>query len=138
MLARTLLCLALATPAIAEEVNVYSYRQPELIDPLFDAFTERTGIEVNTVFLSKGMVERLQAEGKRSPADLAFTSDIGRLAALRGADVLQPVDSDALRASIPEAFRDPDGLWFGLTSRARGFMPRKIGSPRGPSRHTRI
>ena len=72
-------------------MNVYSYRQPELIEPLFDAFTRATGIAVNTVFLNKGMVERLKAEGKRSPADLAFTSDIGRLAALQAAGVLAPV-----------------------------------------------
>ena len=111
------LCAALA--AQADEVNVYSYRQPELIEPLFDAFTRATGIEVNTVFLNKGMVERLKAEGKRSPADLAFTSDIGRLAALQAAGVLAPVQSDYLTAQIPDAYRDRHGTWFGLTTRAR-------------------
>ena len=115
----TLLALVIAAPAIAEDVNVYSYRQPELIDPLFDAFTEKTGIRVNTVFMSKGMVERLKAEGRRSPADLAFTSDIGRLAALEEAEVLQPVESAALDANIPGEYRAPGGMWFGLTTRAR-------------------
>jgi iron(III) transport system substrate-binding protein len=109
----------LTAPALADEVNVYSYRQPELIEPLFDAFTIATGIEVNTVFLNKGMVERLKAEGKRSPADLAFTSDIGRLAALQAAGVLDQVKSDYLVAQIPAEYRDPDGTWFGLTTRAR-------------------
>ncbi len=109
----------LASPLLAQEVNVYSYRQPELVQPLFDAFTEKTGISVNSVFLNKGMAERLKAEGKRSPADLAFTVDIGRLSQLKAAGVLQPVHSDILDAAIPPAFRDPDGEWFGLTTRAR-------------------
>ena len=111
------LCTVLA--AQADEVNVYSYRQPELIEPLFDAFTRATGITVNTVFLNKGMVERLKAEGKRSPADLAFTSDIGRLAALQAAGVLAPVESDYLTTQIPDAYRGQHGTWFGLTTRAR-------------------
>jgi len=75
-LAATLVCTA--TTALAD-VNVYSYRQPELVEPLFSAFTEKSGIDVNVVFLAKGMVERLEAEGSRSPADLVFTVDISRL-----------------------------------------------------------
>ena len=67
-------------PAAAQgEVNVYSYRQPSLVKPLFDAFTEETGIKVNLVSASKGLVERLKQEGRNSPADLIFTVDIGRL-----------------------------------------------------------
>lgn len=121
MFARSLLAaatLAMAAPVAAQEVNVYSYRQPELVAPLFDAFTEATGIRVNVAFLSSGMTERLLAEGDRSPADLAFTVDIGRLAELKEAGVLQSVDSDVLNA-IPEQYRDPDGEWFALTTRAR-------------------
>ncbi|MGB0905347.1 MAG: iron ABC transporter substrate-binding protein, partial [Mangrovicoccus sp.] len=87
---------ALALPAFAAEVNVYSTRQPELVEPLFDAFTEETGIEVNTVFLSKGLVERLKAEGRRSPADLVFTTDISRLAEVVAADLTQPVLSESM------------------------------------------
>lgn len=109
---------AVAAPALAE-VNIYSYRQPELIEPLTDAFTERTGIETNVVFLKKGLLERLQAEGDRSPADLIFTVDISRLKAVADAGVTQPVKSDMLDANIPAEMRDPDGHWFGLTSRAR-------------------
>lgn len=100
-------------------VNVYSYRQPELIQPLFAAFTEKTGIKVKTVFLKKGMVERLQAEGRRSPVDIVFTVDIGRLSALKDAGVLQPVNSTALKKAIPARYRDPGSEWFGLTTRAR-------------------
>ena len=111
--------LPAATAAMAQEVNVYSYRQPELIQPLMDAFTEDTGIAVNVAFLTKGMVERLQAEGRRTPADLILTTDISRLAAIVNAGLAQPVDSAVLNANVPAELRDPDGEWFGLTSRAR-------------------
>lgn len=105
--------------AIAEDVNLYSYRQPELIQPLLDAFTEETGISTNVAFLNKGMVERLLAEGKRSPADVILTVDISRLAEAVDAGVTQPVVSETLLANVPEIYRDPDNRWFGVTTRAR-------------------
>ena len=111
--------LFLATPLLAAEVNVYSFRQPELLQPLFDAFTAQTGIAVNVAYVDKGLVERLVAEGDRSPADLVMTVDISRLAQLVDAGVTQPVTSDVLAANIPAEFRDPGNRWFGLTSRAR-------------------
>ena len=109
----------LALPALAEEVNVYSHRQPELIQPLVDAFTAQTGIAVNVAFVDKGMAERLTAEGARSPADLVLTVDIARLMQVVQADVIQPVQSPVLEANIPATLRDPGNLWFGLTARAR-------------------
>lgn len=118
MRATTALCLV-AAPALAQEVNVYSYRQPELLAPLTDVFTEATGIKVNVAFLEKGMVERLQAEGRRSPADLLFTVDVARLASLVEAGVTQPVTSDVLTQNVPAQYHDPDGQWWGLTTRAR-------------------
>ena len=111
--------LTLAAPTLADEVNVYSLRQPELIQPLLDAFTAETGIEVNVAHIDKGMVERLQNEGKRSPADVILTVDISKLAQVVDAGVTQPVASPLLDANIPAAFRDPDNHWFGLTARAR-------------------
>ncbi len=113
------LALMTATPLMAQEVNIYSHRQPELIQPLIDAFTAETGIAVNLAFVDKGMAERLVAEGDRSPADLVLTVDIARLMQVVEADVVQPVQSDVLEANIPETLRDPGDLWFGLTTRAR-------------------
>ena len=111
--------LSVAAPAIAQEVNIYSYRQPELIAPLTDAFTAETGIKVNVAYLSKGMIERLQSEGDRSPADVVLTVDISRLAAIVNAGLTQPVSSDTLTANVPAQYRDPDANWYGLTTRAR-------------------
>ncbi len=112
-------CLLGGAPALADEVNVYSHRQPELVQPLFDAFTAATGITVNVAFVEKGLTERLQAEGDRSPADLVLTVDIARLTEIVAAGVTQPVASALLDANIPAEFRDPAGHWFGLTARAR-------------------
>lgn len=109
----------IALPAVAEEVNVYSYRQPELIKPLTDAFTAETGIKVNVAYLKKGMIERLQAEGDRSPADVILTVDISRLAGVVNAGLTQPVDSETLKANVPADYRDPENHWYGLTTRAR-------------------
>ncbi|WP_204115125.1 Fe(3+) ABC transporter substrate-binding protein [Shimia biformata] len=111
--------LAIATPVLADEVNVYSYRQPELIKPLTDAFTAETGVKVNVAYLNKGMIERLQSEGDRSPADVVLTVDISRLAAVVAAGLTQPVESATLTANVPAQYRDPDNQWYGLTTRAR-------------------
>ena len=115
----TLALLVCSVPALAQEINVYSHRQPELIQPLVDAFTAETGIAVNVAFVDKGMAERLQAEGDRSPADLVLTVDIARLMQIVEAGVTQPVQSDVLEANIPAELRDPADQWFGITSRAR-------------------
>ena len=113
------LVAATAMTAEAADVNVYSYRQPFLVEPLFNAFTEKTGVKVNVVFAKKGLIERLKSEGAASPADLIFTVDIGRLLDAVRADVVEPVRTDALTANIPASLRDPDGHWYGLTTRAR-------------------
>lgn len=119
-----LACTVQAADA-ADEVNVYSYRQPFLIKPMFQRFTEETGIKVNTVFAQEGLVERLINEGDNSPADLIFTVDIGRLDGAVKSGVTQSVDSDVLKASIPAEFRDPNDQWFGLTNRARLILTAK-------------
>ncbi|WP_417675701.1 Fe(3+) ABC transporter substrate-binding protein [Roseibium sp.] len=109
-----------AAPALADgEVNIYSYRQPFLIQPLLDAFTEETGIKTNVVFSSKGLGQRIAAEGENSPADVMMTVDIGRLDGARALGIAAPIDSTVVSTNIPAEFRDPDGLWVGLTSRAR-------------------
>ncbi len=119
-LAAALVATAIAAPAWAEgEVNIYSYRQPELIAPLLDAFTAETGIETNVLFLDKGMVERMSAEGANSPADVILTVDIGRLDQAKTAGVVAPLADATIEANVPANLRDPEGGWFGLTMRGR-------------------
>ena len=100
-------------------VNIYSYRQPELIQPLLDAFTKETGISTEVLFLDQGLEDRMAAEGANSPADVVLTVDIGRLVNVKEKDVTQPVDDATVNANIPAEFRDPEGHWFGLTTRGR-------------------
>lgn len=110
----------LASAAVAQgEVNIYSYRQPPLIDPLLKAFTEKTGIKTNVVFAAAGLNERLAAEGQNSPADLLFTVDAGRLSEAKDAGLTQPVSSPLLTKAIPVPYRDPGNHWFGITMRSR-------------------
>ena len=124
-LALSLTLIMGSTLSFANEVNIYSYRQPFLIKPLFDAFTKQSGIEVNVVFAKKGLAERLVREGKNSPADLVFTVDIGRLNEVKEKGVVQAVSSSILTANIPTQYRDPDNQWFGLTTRTRSIYASK-------------
>ncbi len=103
----------------AEEVNIYSYREPQLIEPMLKAFTAETGIQVRLIFAKDGLVERLAAEGRNSPADLLLTNEFGLLVQAKAAGVTQGVSDDKLGGSIPAALRDPEGHWFALTRRAR-------------------
>ena len=107
-------------PAQADgSVNVYTYREPGLIKPLFDEFTSQTGIEVNVIFAKDGLEQRIKAEGDNSPADVLLTVDIARLQEAVDIGVTQPVDSEVLESTVPADLRDPDGHWHGVSMRAR-------------------
>ena len=111
---------ALVTPAIADgEVNIYSYREPKLIDPLLQAFTAKTGIKTNVVFATTGLIERMTAEGKNSAADVLLTNESGLLMQAVTAGVTAQLKSDVIDKAVPAALREPEGHWFALTRRAR-------------------
>jgi iron(III) transport system substrate-binding protein len=107
------------------KVNLYSTRQPDLINPVLDGFTRSTGIKANIVYVQKGLIERLKAEGANSPADAVLTVDIGELDNLQKAAVLQPMTSPLLKRNIPAHLTGPQGLWYALTMRARILMVSK-------------
>lgn len=109
----------MATSAIAAEVNVYSYRQPYLIEPILQNFEKDSGIKVNLIFDNKGLVERLKREGELSPADVVLTVDIKRVMDVVNAGLAQPVQSAVLEENIPAQYRDSNDQWFALTTRAR-------------------
>ncbi len=120
LLMAAVLLPVLAGPVHASgEVNVYSYRQPFLVEPLLQRFEADTGIKANVLTLDKGLVERIRMEGPLSPADVILTVDIGRLANAVEQGVTQEVRSAAIDANVPASLRDPDGHWIGLTTRAR-------------------
>ncbi len=114
------LALSVALPAFADEVNLYSSRHYDTDFTIFEAFTEATGITVNLIEASGDeLVARIQSEGVNSPADLFWTVDGGRLHMAVERDLFQPVQSDVLEARVPAGLRHPDGLFFGVTTRAR-------------------
>lgn len=114
--------LGLAAPQAAmaaEEVNVYSYRQPFLVEPMFNEFTQETGIKVNVKFAKKGLAESLAREGEYSPADVVLTTDISRLVELSDKKLVQAVDSNIIDENVPAQYRDSEEEWFALTLRTR-------------------
>lgn len=129
ILAITIIGAALSLPVVASaegEVNLYSARQENLIKPLLDDFTRDTGISVRLLTgRANELLQRLQLEGRNSPADVLITVDAGNLHQAKEAGVLSAIESDVLIERIPENFRDVDGQWFGLSLRARPIMYHK-------------
>src|SRR5215208_6801977 len=118
--AALLLAAMLAGPVAAGgTVDIYTYRQPDLIKPVLDAFTAQTGIATQVLFLDKGLEVRIAAEGENSPADVIMTVDISRLTAAKEKGILQPLVDETINRNISAEYRDPDGDWFGVTKRAR-------------------
>lgn len=123
--ATTLLLVLTIAPALAqtEVVNVYSARHYGAMEAVFATFTAETGIQVR---LSQGsaqaILERLRAEGSQTPADVYFTIDAGGLDLAAEEGLLQAVESEVLTTAIPEAMRDPENRWFGLSQRFRTIM----------------
>jgi iron(III) transport system substrate-binding protein len=111
--------LVAAVPASAQEVNLYTTREPGLIQPLIDAFTKSTGIKVNSIFVKDGLAERVAAEGAKSPADVLMTVDLGELLNLVDKGLTQPVASATLESAVPANLRGAKGDWFALSLRAR-------------------
>ena len=110
-----------ASPASqASEVNIYSARKENLIKPLLDKFSAETGIKTNLITAGADkLLTRMINEGRNTPADVFITVDAGRLHRAKQADVLQVIDSQLINKSVPQHLRDADGLWVGLSQRAR-------------------
>ena len=119
--------------ADAGEVNLYSSRHYDTDLALYEDFTKQTGIKVNRIEAdADALIERIQSEGEFSPADILITVDAGRLWRAEEAGVLAPVDSAVLAERIPSHLRHPEGLWFGLSTRARIIIYNKAaGVPEG-------
>jgi iron(III) transport system substrate-binding protein len=113
------LTLCAAASASAQEINLYTTREPGLIQPLIDSFTKTTGVKVNSIFIKDGLAERVAAEGPRSPADVLMTVDIGNLVDLVEKGLTQPAQSPVLEKAIPSNLRGAKGEWFALSLRAR-------------------
>lgn len=115
------MALVMTAPALAEgELNLYSSRHYDTDERLYSDFEAQTGIKINRIEgKADALIERMKAEGANSPADVLLTVDAGRIWRAAEAGLLQPVSSETLEANIPAALHHPDGLWFGISQRAR-------------------
>ncbi|MDM1754469.1 extracellular solute-binding protein [Acinetobacter towneri] len=118
-----------ASVAQAAEVNLYTTREPVLIQTLLTEFTQKTGVKVNTVFIKDGLLERVKAEGRRSPADVMLTVDFGNLVDLVESGLTQRVSSQTLNSAIPANLRAANGHWYALSMRARAVYASKDRTP---------
>ncbi len=115
--------LAVSLPALATELVVYSARNEQLIQPLFEAYTKETGVNIKFITDKEGpLLQRLKSEGENTPADLLITVDAGNLWHAASEGVLQQVDSDVLKSNVPSFLRDEHNRWFGLSLRARTIV----------------
>ena len=118
-----------ATAEGGQTVTIYSSRNEQLIKPLLDKYTEKTGVKIELVTDKTGpLMARLQAEGKNTPADMLLTVDAGNLWQAAEQGLLQPVSSTILETNVPAKYRDPKGQWTGLSLRARTIFydPSKV------------
>ena len=106
-----------------DEFVVYSTRNEQLLRPLFEAYTNETGIKIDLITDKfEALLHRLKTEGKDTRADLLITVDAGDLWQATRAGVLQSINSITLKENIPEPYRDPTMHWFGLSLRARAIV----------------
>ncbi len=103
-----------------QKIVVYSARKEHLIKPLFDKYTEKTGVKIEYITDKAGsLLARLKSEGPTTPADMLLTTDVGNLWQAQKQGVLQPVNSQVLANNVPEHLREKNNHWFGLTQRSR-------------------
>lgn len=103
-----------------QEITLYTHRHYDSDKVIFEKFEQQTGIKINIVKASADeLIQKLESEGKQSPADLLLTVDAGRLVRAKNKGLLQSVDSKVLNSTIPSYLRDQENQWFGLTKRAR-------------------
>jgi iron(III) transport system substrate-binding protein len=122
--------LVVAAPSLLRAqnrvLNIYSSRHYDTDEALYSDFTKATGITVNRVEAQPDpLMERMRSEGANSPADVFITVDAGRIERAHQAGLLQPLASETLASRIPASYRDPDGHWFGFSTRARVFLVSK-------------
>jgi iron(III) transport system substrate-binding protein len=120
----SLFALVITFPVYATDpITVYSARKEHLIKPLFDAYTEKTGVKIQYITDKAGpLLARIKAEGRNTPADLFMTVDAGNLWQAAEEGVLAVTDSKLLETNIPVHLRDPENRWFGLSVRARTIV----------------
>ena len=111
-------------------LNIYSARHYNTDEALYGNFADLAGVKINRIDAEPDpLVERLRAEGEKSPCDIFLTTDAGRIERARQLGLLQPVVSEVLATKVPAHLRDPDNTWFGFSKRARVIVYNKAKVP---------
>ena len=98
-------------------ITVYSGREEELVAPLFEQFTEETGIDVEVRYGdSAELAATIAEEGDNSPADVFFAQDPGSLGAVESQLAELP---EGVLERVDERYRDAEGRWVGTSGRTR-------------------
>lgn len=118
MLRQLGLLLTFTCASFAQDLTLYSNREPGLLKPVLESFTKATGVKINVLFIDKGVIERLEAEGQASQADIVLLTDAALLEQAKAKALTTPLDVK-LTAQVPKAYKDGDAAWVGLTQRAR-------------------
>ena len=105
--------------ANAKEINIYSYRSPALLEPFTSEYEKQFSIKFNILHAKKGLAQRLEAEGKNSPADVILTVDISRLSELADMDLVRTINSAIIDTNVPIHLRDINKKWVSISTRAR-------------------
>ena len=115
--------------ANAKEINIYSYRSPALLEPFTSEYEKQFSIKFNILHAKKGLAQRLEAEGKNSPADVILTVDISRLSELADMDLVRTINSAIIDTNVPIHLRDINKKWVSLSTRARiiGISNKRVG-----------
>ncbi|MFL2708324.1 MAG: Fe(3+) ABC transporter substrate-binding protein [Gammaproteobacteria bacterium TMED226] len=105
------------------ELTIFTSRQPQLLEPIIENFSQETGIKVNLLSgNAQELMERIDIEGDKSKADIFMTVDAGVLWQATERNIFSKTDSNILKDNVPSYLRDPDGQWFGLSKRARTIV----------------
>jgi iron(III) transport system substrate-binding protein len=124
--ASTVFGLPQAVMAQDKVVNLYSSRHYDTDEALYETFTKKTGIKINRIEAGEDqLLQRMRAEGDKSPADVLITVDAGRLWRAQQNGLLQPTKSAVLEKAIPAHLREAEGHWFGFSKRARVLVVNK-------------
>ena len=104
------------------ELIVYSGRSESLVQPIIDQFMKESGIDVRVRYGGTAeLAATLMEEGGASPSDIYYAQDPGGMGAIEAAGLLTPLPIE-IREKVPDQFVSPDGMWIGISGRARTIV----------------
>jgi len=105
-----------------EKLRVYTAWPEPFSAPLFKAFTQQTGVEIQFVRQSAGeLLARLTAERNNPQVDIMFGGPADTFNAAKKAGLLEPYKGPGWQ-STPNEYKDADGAYTGFSRLTMVFM----------------